>query len=140
VVASEPGRPTGYIPLADSYEVKGDLSKAIEAARAGVRYSKRASFALSQLAHAIAATGGDPEARDILAELERRYEAGKCKANEVAAVYAGWKDTERTLDWLERGVPTRDVELSAIRVSVPYRFLHDESRFQRLLRTVNLSS
>lgn len=140
VIGGEPGRPTAYIPLADAYEVRGDLGRAVEAARNGVRFTQQASFALSQLGHALATSGQDLEAREILSNLLDRYNAGRCKANEVAAVYAGWKDAAPTLDWLERGLPTRDVELSALRVSVPYRFLRDTPRFIDLLKTVKLLS
>jgi len=140
VVGGEPGRSTGYIPLADAYEVKGDLPKAVESSRNGVRFAHQASFALSQLGHALAASGQDYEARQILATLLDRYNSRKCKANEIAAVYAGWKDAVTTLDWLERGLPTRDVELSTLRVSVPYRFMRENPRFIDLLKTVKLLS
>jgi hypothetical protein len=140
VIGGEPGRPTGYIPLADAYEVRGDLRKAVGAARNGVRFTQQASFALSQLGHALATSGQDFEAREILSTLQDRYNSRRCKANEVAAVYAGWKDVTNTLDWLERGLPTRDVELSTLRVSVPYLFARDIPRFVDLLRTVKLLS
>jgi hypothetical protein len=53
----------------------------------------------------------------------------------IAMVYSFAEDKEKTLEWLENGFEMKDPNMPYIRT---FRLLHDDPRYQELLRKMNL--
>jgi tetratricopeptide (TPR) repeat protein len=138
VVSVDPAHSNAYLELSCAYEAAGKFREAIDAAEHVVGLTNRESFALSQLGHLYALSGRNKEAADIRDELEMRFHQARASACEVAGVYAGWHDVEKTLEWLARGVPAHDTVLTILSTSPQFRFLRGDSRFHALLSQVHL--
>ena len=97
-------------------------------------------FALGSLGHAYAASGERNKARRTLWEMlelsKRRY----VSPFDIAVVYAGMDDNERTLDWLQKALDDHSLEMIFLKVDPRFDRLHGEPRFAELLRRIGLSS
>ena len=59
---------------------------------------------------------------------------------DFAEAFMGLGDVDRALKYLERGCELRLSEMVGLAVDPVFRSLHDDPRFQRILRTVGLSA
>lgn len=139
VEAAEPAHSNVYVPLSRALEVAGDYQGAAAAAQRAVELTGRASFALSQMGHVYAISGDEGRAGDILVELENRHRAGRATASEIAAIHAGRRDAESSLQWLELGLANRDYSLPILLVDPHYAFLRSQTRFEALAKQVGLN-
>jgi Flp pilus assembly protein TadD len=95
---------------------------------------------LAGLGHAYAVSGKRAEAQRVLAELKdlskRRYVAPL----QIALIFAGLGDKVQALEWLERAYEDRSYRLTWVKADPPFDSLHNEPRFQDLLRRMGLGS
>ena len=52
--------------------------------------------------------------------------------------YAGVRDTEQTVAWLEKAYAEHSGEMVSLKVNPGYDFLRGDPRFQRMLKQVGL--
>ncbi|HEV2150343.1 MAG TPA: BTAD domain-containing putative transcriptional regulator [Longimicrobiaceae bacterium] len=121
-----------------AYEQEGKYPEAIAAFKDAVSHSGGSSFALAAQAHAHAVAGEEPMARTILAELLRRSRTGYVSAYDLAAVYAGLRDDEEALRWLERAFAERSSFLVNLGWEPRFRRLHADPRFRSLARRIGV--
>ena len=90
--------------------------------------------ASSSLGFAYGMAGKTADAKDILAKLQslsqRRYISGIY----FAIVYAGLKDKERTIHYLNEAFQSRQPGLVLIRIDPMFEWLRDDPQFQELIR------
>lgn len=86
------------------YDIRGMYPDAIAVLRTRSDPLQRA-----MLGHALARSGDTASARRILADFVTRWRANRGGAFEVAVVYAGLKDHDRTFAWLERSVADNSI-------------------------------
>ena len=103
-----------------------------------VAASQRSPLWLSQLGEAYAMAGKTAQAREILAELERRSATEFVSPYHFAYVYTGLGDAEHAMDWLERAVAQRTGSAYGIKGSFLFVPLRTHPRFRTLLRQMNL--
>jgi Tfp pilus assembly protein PilF len=115
------------------------LPKAIEELGRAVKLSGRAPGALSSLAYAYAGAGDGAKAKTVLAELKNTGGKNHISSWDVAIVYAGLKNHEQALTWLERAAAEHSQSLPGLKVEPWFNDLHNEPRFQQLMRKINLS-
>jgi hypothetical protein len=94
---------------------------------------------LSQLGEAYALAGRTSQAREVLAELERRSWTEYVSPYHFAYVYTGLGDSESAMDWLERAVAQRTGSAYGIKGSFLFAPLRSHPRFHALLRQMNLA-
>jgi hypothetical protein len=85
-----------------------------------------------------ALTGDRAAAEQVLrtlTELSTRKYVPPCN---IAMIYAGLRDTESALFWLEKGLETRDVRLVFLLADPRWDTLRQEPRFQTLSRRLHL--
>jgi TolB-like protein/DNA-binding winged helix-turn-helix (wHTH) protein/Flp pilus assembly protein TadD len=92
----------------------------------------------SALAYIYGRSGRTAEARHAIEELLRGGEREPVQARVFAWSYAGVRDTEQTLAWLEKAYAEHSGELPVLKVSPTYDFLREDPRFQRLVNRVGL--
>jgi serine/threonine-protein kinase len=90
----------------------------------------------ADLAHAYAISGRKSSAEEILQEMQSAQGKKYVSAYDFATAYAGFKDTKKTLEWLEKAYLERNGRLANLRVHPQFAFLQAEPRFQNLLEKV----
>jgi hypothetical protein len=90
------------------------------------------------LAYVYGRAGRTDEARRAIGELVRASDREPVQARVFAWSYAGVRDVEQTVAWLEKAYAEHSGEMVALKVNPAYDFLRDDPRFQRLLEGVGL--
>jgi tetratricopeptide (TPR) repeat protein len=119
-------------------EQKGQFEKAIKEFRASADLSGRWPLFVAGYGHACAAAGNREEAVKAVAELRNTSVRKYVSSFAVAAVYAGSRDKELTLDWLEKAYEERGTWMIFLNVHPYFDFLRNEPRFQNLLKKIGL--
>jgi len=94
---------------------------------------------MAGLAHAVALSGNQGEARKILAELLARSKRGYYPPGAIASVYIGLGDKDRAFQWLREAAEQRDQFVLALKSSFLYDPIRSDPRFPDLLRRLNLA-
>jgi TolB-like protein/DNA-binding SARP family transcriptional activator len=125
-----------YQQLGHAYLQKGLHAEAIAALERATEMSGGRDAAHLAYAHAVA--GDTIAARRILANLL----AAPGPATEpfgLALAYAGLGDIDEAFRWLERGFDIRAPFMHATRITPSFQLLHSDSRWQDVLRRMNLA-
>jgi serine/threonine-protein kinase len=138
VLQSDPGYENVYIPMSDALEMAGRLPEAIRTCEKGVSLTNRASYALASLGRLYGYAGNRAGALAILNELEERFRMNDAFATDVAYIYLGLRDADKAFEWLERGIPRRDVNLLGLRVGPEYAALRTDPRYEALAQRIGL--
>ena len=85
------------------------------------------------LAYAYAISGKKNEAQEILKELQTAQRKNGVSAYDFAVVYAGFHDTDKTLEWLEKAYIERSGRMVNLGVHPQFAFLRKEPRYQNLV-------
>jgi eukaryotic-like serine/threonine-protein kinase len=102
------------------------------------RPGDKSSHYLAMLGAAYARAGRHNEARTILEELNRRASDGLVSDFDMAAFHVALGDGDRSLTLLERGYARRDYWLPEMAAWPWFDSLRTNSRYQALLRKMNL--
>lgn len=92
----------------------------------------------STLAYVCGRAGRMAEARRAVQEMVQSSPRDSVQARIFAWGYAGAKDKEETLAWLEKAMAEHSAEMVTLKVNPAYDFLRGDPRFQRLLDRVGL--
>ena len=130
----------GRWALARSYDCQGLYEAAVDSAHDALRLSPHNLFFVTDLGHAYAAAGKREEALAVVRRLEEvsrhRYVDGCFPAQ----IYTALHENESALKWLESAYEQHASYVAYIKMDPWFDNLRGESRFQRLLRSVNSSS
>jgi eukaryotic-like serine/threonine-protein kinase len=121
-----------------TYEQNRMYKEAVAELEKAAALSKQNTEIKAALAHAYAVAGEKAEARRILKELVELSEQRHVSAYSIAAIYAGLREHERALDWLEKAFAARVDSLVYLKVDPRFDDLHSEARFIDLARRVGL--
>jgi tetratricopeptide (TPR) repeat protein len=122
-----------------AYEQRGSYEEAIVELRQANNLPGGSPGALAALGHAFAASGKRGEALRTLKELERMSERRYVSPLDLAILYAGLDDKERTLEQLERAAEDRAGWLINLGVEPRFDTLRSEPRYLELQRRVGLA-
>jgi len=116
-----------------AYEGKGMHTEAINALNEAVKLSKGNPHMLAAQGYVLASSGKSAEAVEIIHELKDRLTRGYISPHNIAMVYAGLRQTDETLEWLERAYEDRSMWLIFVNAYPIFDFLRQNHRFQRLV-------
>ncbi len=134
----DPNYAEGRYQLGLAYELKKNYPEAIAEFRKAVALSGGKRYKES-LAHALAVSGNTGEAKKLLNELKSASKPEDVPTYGIALVYAGLGDKERAIEWLEKACDQKDVEVAySLKIEPAFDDLHQDPRFQNLLRRVGL--
>ena len=133
VIELNPSAPNSHAAIGLTYVSEGKFEKAAEAAQKDAAEWAR----LLTLSCARWGQKRIPESDAALAELIARF--GETAAYQIAEVYAYRNDKDHAFEWLERARRQRDAGLAALRVDTLLPNLHDDPRWDALLRTTGLA-
>jgi serine/threonine-protein kinase len=119
---------------------QGKLDRALESFDAASAFSGGHSEAVSLRGFTLARRGDRAGALQALSELEARAASGRyVPPFNVAMIYNGLGDREKTLEWLERAYADRDVRLTFLRVEYKWDWLRADPRFRAIARRLRLA-
>jgi len=119
-----------------AYIEKGMFAEAVVEASKSRELNRFNSQPTAQLGYALAKSGKQAEARGVLEELLKRSAEHYVSPGNIALIYNGLDERDKTLQWLERGFEQRDVKMVFLKVEPKWNNLRSNSRFQDLLRRV----
>ena len=121
-----------------AYEQKGRYKEAVASQKKAVEASGGIPFALAALARAYALAGQRGEAERVLAQLLERSRKGYVSAYEIASVYAGLGDKEKTFEWLQKAYEERSSLLIHLSWDTRFKAYRSDPRFQQLAARIGL--
>ena len=132
-IQMDPSFITAHIYLGQIYVEKRQYKEAIDEFRTALALSPGDPDPQVYLANAYALSGNKKEAMDILKELLNTQGKMDVSAYDVALIYAGLRDKNKTLEWLEKACVERDGKLVNLAVHPQFVFLRKEPQFQTLV-------
>jgi tetratricopeptide (TPR) repeat protein len=124
--------------LGQAYEQKGAYQQAIAELQKAASISHDSPQMLGALGYAYSVAGQKSEAEKVLGQLMDQSKKQYVSPFYVAIVYAGLRENERALDWLEKAYQDRSNGVVFIKVDPQLDGLRTIPRFQALLRRLAL--
>lgn len=125
------------ICLAKTYERLGRHAEALECCRNAWAYSGGNTEALSIAGYVHAVSGKRAEAERSIGELLARRSAHYVPPYNIALVYAGLRDLDSAIRWLELAFADRDVHMNFLR-DYKWSVLRSRDDFRSLMQRVGL--
>ncbi|HZE82539.1 MAG TPA: tetratricopeptide repeat protein [Candidatus Polarisedimenticolia bacterium] len=136
----DPNFPPPHTFLAAAYEQKGMFEEAIATFQRAISVTQGPpkTLAMASLGHVYAVSGRKAEAHKILAELQRLSERSYVAATDIALVYSGLGEKDKSFAWLDKAYEEHSFSLSQIKVEPRFDALRSDPRFADLLRRIGL--
>ncbi len=134
----EPNFWLAHLFASSAYIEKGMFAEAVAEARKARELSGVSTHPLAFLSYALAKLGKQAEARAVLEDLLKLSKERYVSPYNIALVYNGLDERDKTLAWLEKGYEQRDPKMTFLKVEPKWNNLRDDPRFQVLLRRVGL--
>ncbi len=123
--------------LGVTFRQMGDFEKALYHLRRTVTLSGITAMK-GDLGVALALSGREAEARDLLADLDAESKTRYVSPQWPAVIYAALGEIKIALDYLEKAWELRSVQLLWIRAEANFDPLRSDPRFKDLLKRMNL--
>jgi TolB-like protein/Flp pilus assembly protein TadD len=127
-----------HICLAKSYEQQGMYSEALAACDAAWEFSGGNSEALSLAGYVHAVSGEKAKAEANVQQLLQQKAKRYVPPYSVALVFAGLRETETALQWLEQAFEDRDVHMPFL-LDHKWKGLRSNEQFRQILSRVGFS-
>jgi tetratricopeptide (TPR) repeat protein len=130
---------TGYHKLGKIYLNIGNYRKAIEMLQMGMEVGKvRLPGILGELAVAQFNIGKKIQTDQIIEELkiEAARSPQRSPAYFIAQIYAGIGNKELAIEWLGKAYEAHEVEMIWLKIEPQFKKLHNDPRYQDLLKRV----
>ena len=137
---TEPNDWVAHWELAQAFEQSNRTDEALEEFAEASRLSGSNSKPVSASAYTLATCGRTVEARLIVSGLEHRAQQRYVPPYAMALVYAGLKEPDTAIQWLERAALVRDVHLIYVSLDPKWDTFRGHERFERLLQRCGLSA
>jgi len=132
-IQMDPSFVSAYGYLGQIHVEKKQYAEAIDEFRTAVSLSPGDMAAQADLAHGYAISGKKNEAEEILHEMQAAQGKEYVSTYDFAVLYAGFRDVNKTLEWLEKGYVERNGRLTNLAVHPQFAFLRNERRFQNII-------
>jgi tetratricopeptide (TPR) repeat protein len=132
-IRMDPSFSATYSYLGQIYVAKQQYAEAIGQFQTAASLSPGDLSAQADLAHGYAISGRKGEAEEILRGMQGAQGRKYVSTYEFAVVYAGFRDVNKTLEWLEKGWEERNGRLVNLAVHPQFAFLRKEKRFQKIV-------
>jgi tetratricopeptide (TPR) repeat protein len=124
--------------LGQAYGQKGIRDKAIEELETALKLSDGAADCQADLAYLYAISGKQNDAKAILDNLKTAPKEEYVSPVYIALIYAGLRDHDQAMQWLQKGYAEHSEALTFIKVEPRFDSLRQDARFQQLLRHMGL--
>ncbi|HVE59509.1 MAG TPA: winged helix-turn-helix domain-containing protein [Pyrinomonadaceae bacterium] len=120
-----------------AYLEKGMYAEAISEARQAKQFSPAQTNSNAYESYALAKLGKREEAQAALDELLKLSTARFIPPCHIALAYNGLGETDKALEWLEKGYAQHDPKMAFLKVDPKWNNLRSEPRFIELMRRLN---
>lgn len=117
---------------------RGELEDALAEFEKAREYSGGNSEALSMIGYTRALMNDTEGAKQMLVELSSREPGHYVPSFNVAMIYNGLGDREKTFEWLEKAYAERDVRLTFLKVERKWDPIRSDTRFAMLASRIGL--
>ena len=133
-IQMDPSFVPAYTYLGQICLEKKQHKEAIEQFQTALALSPGDNEPLEYLAYAHAISGNKKEAEEILKELQKRKK--RVTGYDYAVIYAGLRDADETLEWLEKAYVEKSGRLVNLQVHPQFAFLRGERRFDSIVEKI----
>jgi TolB-like protein/Tfp pilus assembly protein PilF len=127
----------GYI--AEVYEQKGLLEKALEIAKQAYNRSEMHPYYLAELGYYYALSGNKIEALDVLEQLKERSKSEFVSSANFVTVYLGLNDMEKIFHWLDKSLEEKAPLMCYLKVHPRFDKIRTVDKLITLMKTVGLT-
>ncbi|HEX8279765.1 MAG TPA: tetratricopeptide repeat protein, partial [Chthoniobacterales bacterium] len=127
---------SAYSLLGQAYGQSGQHAKAIEAAQRYVDLSTGTGWARLELAYAYAVAANRAESDRLVAEVTQS--GAQFSPYDMATICSAWRDVPGAIQWLERAIDQRSVDVIWIRVDPRLANVRSDAGFDRLIEKMKL--
>jgi Flp pilus assembly protein TadD len=138
VIELEPNRLQPYLFAIRGYLEKGMFAEAVASARKARELAGISPQPIAFLGYTLAMSGKRAEAQTVLEELLKLSNERHVSPYDIATVYHGLDERDKTLEWLEKGYQQREPRMTLLKVERKWDNLRDDPRFHDLMRRVGL--
>ena len=124
------------VVLGQAWERKGDYTAALRHYEHVLAANPSERRALPAYGFLLARTGQRERAEEIARQLETTNANVRKCAVQVATVYAGLREYDRAINWLERAWSSRQAHFPSVRIEDRFRGMRDDARFRSLIAKV----
>ena len=124
----------GY--LGQIYVAKKQYTEGIDEFRTAVSLSPGDVSGQADLGYGYAIAGKKAQAEEVLHELQQQQSGKYVSAYDFAVPFAGFRDVNTTLDWLEKAYIERNGRLANLGVHPQFAFLRKEPRWRQLVQKI----
>lgn len=121
-----------------AFEQQGKTSEAVAEFEAALQQAGEFAIAAAARGHALGLLGRTEEAEAVARELIDRSRKSYVSAFEVAVVFVGLRNFDRTFEWLENAVRERSTWLVHVGWDARFRPVRNDPRFAKIVRTIGL--
>jgi serine/threonine protein kinase/Tfp pilus assembly protein PilF len=119
---------------------QGRYDEALAEAQKSTQFANRSNASLALLGHVYGRLGRRSDAEGVIKELEKRYAEKLADGRDLAIVYAGLDDKDKTFSWLDKAVADRSVILAFMKLEPLLEPLHSDPRWKDLERRVGITN
>ncbi len=116
------------------YIDKGMFPEALIEARKARGLSAASTYSIAIESYTLAKMGNREEAERVLAEMLEISKTRGMPPSHIAIAYNGLGDTERAMEWLEKGFTERDPKMAFLKVDPKWNNLRSTPRFIELMK------
>jgi len=124
--------------LGASYAQQQLYDEAIEEVKKAVSLSEGSPVSIGHLGYAYGRKGASAEAKNTLSDLSTLAKRQYVPSSTIALVFVGLGDKVQALEWLDQAYQEHDFSMVFLNVTPWFSTLHNEPRFQTLLRRMQL--
>ena len=135
----DPNFPVAHEYLGQAYLEKGAYADAISELQKAFQLSRNDASIESELGNAYATMGRKQEARRVLDDLLQRLQHGNASPYDIAMIYIGLGDHEKSLYWLNRAADEGSTGLVNLGVHPRFDRLRKDGRFETLLQRLGMA-
>ena len=137
-IEMDPSFSIQYFWLGRVYLHIEELQKAIEIFEKGTKFPAVNAIVSGGLGLAYALAGRDEDAKKILDQLEKLSKEKYVDAYPFAYIYMGLRDKDKAFEYLEKCFEVGDMYLLYLPIDPIFKELHDDPRFEALLKKMGL--
>jgi serine/threonine-protein kinase len=116
------------------YSEKGMYAEAVAEARKAKEFAPAQTVSDAFEGYALAKWGKRDDAKGLLNELLKLSSTRFVPADHIALIYNGLGETEKALDWLDKGYEQKDPKMAFLKVEPKWNNLRSEPRFIDLMK------
>jgi serine/threonine protein kinase/Flp pilus assembly protein TadD len=128
-----------HLFLSMVYVDKGMVQEALIEARRARALSAASTFSIALESYTLAKMGNREEAEKVLGEMMEIAGTRGMPPTHIALAYNGLGDTERAIEWLEKGFADHDPKMAFLKVDPKWNNLRSSPRFIELMTRMGLA-